>query len=172
MMESESHSTENNFFDLFMVILGLLIGLSFGLFLLVNYIAGKTQEVHVLQDPSYQAKVDDNIAPVGRVAVDGDEISDAGQVAIAEPVEEVLSGPQVYNQACLACHGAGVGGAPVMGDAAAWSDRLAQSAEVMTDHVINGYTGSLGYMPPKGGRVDLSDEEVIAAMNYMVDESS
>ncbi len=42
----------------------------------------------------------------------------------------------------------------------------------MTDHVINGYTGSLGYMPPKGGRVDLSDEEVIAAMNYMVDESS
>ena len=40
------------------------------------------------------------------------------------------------------------------------------------DHAINGFTGSLGYMPAKGGRVDLSDEEVADAVQYMVDESS
>ena len=171
-MEAEPHATDKHFFDLFMVVIGVLIGVTFGLFLLSNYIAGKTQEVYVLQDPSHQALVDDNIKPVAMVAIDGDDISDAGEVAIVEPVAEVLSGPQVYNQACLACHGAGVGGAPIVGDQASWTTRIAQGSETLTDHVINGYTGSAGYMPPKGGRVDLSDEEIISAMQYMIDESS
>lgn len=170
-MESEPHASDKHFFDLFMVILGLLIGVTFGLFLLANFVSGETQQVYVLQDPSFRAQVDDNIRPVGVVALDGDDISDAGEVAMVEPVAEVLSGPQVYNQACLACHGAGVGGAPVMGDSAAWTARIAQSSDVLTDHVINGYTGPAGYMPPKGGRVDLSDGEIIAAMEYMLDES-
>lgn len=171
-MESEPHATDKHFFDLFMVVIGVLIAVTFGLFLLSNYIAGKTQEVYVLQDEPYQEQVAGNIKPVGGVAVDGDAIADPGEVATVEPVAEVLSGPQVYNQACLACHGAGVGGAPVMGNAEAWTGRIAQGNEVLTDHVINGYTGPAGYMPPKGGRVDLSDEEIIAAMNYMVEESS
>jgi len=171
-MESESHATDKHFFDLFMIVIGVLIAVTFGLFLLSNYIAGKTQVVYVLQDEPFQEQVAGNIAPIGAIALDGDEIADAGQVAMAEPVAEILSGPQVYNQACLACHGAGVGGAPVMGNAEAWSGRIAQGNEVLTEHVINGYTGPAGYMPPKGGRVDLSDEEIIAAMSYMVDESS
>lgn len=171
-MESEPHATDKHFFDLFMVVLGILIGVTFGVFLLANYIAGKTQEVYVLQDKPYQEQVAGNIRPVGSVALDGEEVSDAGEVATVEPVAEVLSGPQVYNQACLACHGAGVGGAPVVGDTAAWASRIAQGQDVLSEHVINGYTGTAGYMPPKGGRVDLSDEEIIAAMQYMVSESS
>ena len=43
--------------------------------------------------------------------------------------------------------------------------------DVLKDHAINGYTGSAGYMPAKGGRVDLSDDEVAAAVDYMVAES-
>lgn len=171
-MESESHATDKHFFDLFMIVIGVLIAVTFGLFLLSNYIAGKTQVVYVLQDEPFQEQVAGNIAPIGGVAVDGDEIADAGEVATVEPVAEVLSGPQVYNQACLACHGAGVGGAPVMGNAEAWIGRIAQGTAVLTEHVIDGYTGPAGYMPPKGGRVDLSDEEIIAAMEYMVEESS
>jgi cytochrome c5 len=171
-MESEVHATDKHFFDLFMVVMGVLVGVTFGIFLLANYIAGQTQEVYVLQDEPYQEQVASNIEPVGAVALYSDEISSAGEVAKVEPVAEVLTGPQVYNQACLACHGAGVGGAPVIGDPAAWSARIAQGKEVLTEHVINGFTGSAGYMPPKGGRVDLSDAVIISAMNYMVDESS
>ncbi|MBT8445084.1 MAG: cytochrome c5 family protein [Gammaproteobacteria bacterium] len=171
-MESQPHATDKHFFDLFMVVIGVLIGVTFGLFILANYIAGKTQEVYVLQDPPYQEQVASNILPVAAIALDGDEIEDAGEVATAEPVAEVLSGPQVYNEACLACHGAGVGGAPVVGDAAAWTSRIAQGTDVLSTHVIEGYTGSAGYMPPKGGRMDLSDEEILAAMTYMVEESS
>lgn len=172
-MESEVHATDKHFFDLFMVVMGVLIGVTFGIFILSNYIAGQTQEVYVLQDKPYQEQVAGNIEPIGAVATDSNDIqvAAAGEVATAAPVAEVLSGPQVYNQACLACHGAGVGGAPVIGDSAAWSGRIAQGQEVLTEHVINGFTGSAGYMPPKGGRVDLSDAEIISAMTYMVDES-
>ena len=48
---------------------------------------------------------------------------------------------------------------------------IAQGMDVLKDHAINGYTGSAGYMPAKGGRVDLSDDEVAAAVDYMVAES-
>jgi len=173
-MESESHATDKHFFDLFMVVIGVLIGVTFGLFILANYIAGKTQVVYVLQDKPVQEQVEANITPIAMVALDGDEIAAAvaGEVATAEPVAAVQTGPQVYNQACLACHGAGVGGAPVVGEQAEWSGRIAQGNSILTDHVINGYTGSAGYMPPKGGRVDLSDDEIIAAMDYMIEESS
>jgi cytochrome c5 len=43
--------------------------------------------------------------------------------------------------------------------------------ETLHNHSINGFQGDAGYMPPKGGRTDLSDEEVMAAVDYMVEES-
>lgn len=167
----ESHTTDKHFFDLFMLIVGGLIGITFGLFLLANFISGNTQEVYLLQDASYQEQVDMNIKPVAMVALDSDDVAAAGEVATVEPVAEVLTGPQVYNQACIACHGVGVGGAPVVGDVAAWSVRIAQGDEILTGHVLNGLQTDAGYMPPKGGRIDLSDDEVISAMNYMLDQS-
>jgi cytochrome c5 len=162
---------DKQFFDLFMLVIGILIGVTFGLFLLSNYIAGKTQEVYILQDGPYQDQVLANIQPVGRVAVHGDEIAETAQVAMAEPVVEVLSGPQVYNMACLACHGTGVGGAPTTGEVAVWAPRIAQGQSVLRDHALNGFTGDAGFMPPKGGRIDLSDEEILAAVEYMLEQS-
>lgn len=162
---------DKHFFDLFMVVIGALVGVTFGLFLLANFIAGITQEVYVLQDDRYRETVDARIAPVARVALDGETIENAGEVAKIEPVAEVLSGPQVYNQACVACHGTGVAGAPVTGDAAAWGSRIAQDHATLHEHVINGYQGSAGYMPPKGGRGDLSDDEILSAMHYILEQS-
>jgi cytochrome c5 len=82
-----------------------------------------------------------------------------------------MSGPQIYNTACLACHGSGIGGAPVLGDAAQWAERITQGADSLKEHAISGYTGSTGYMPPKGGRIDLSDAEIAAAVDYMIIEA-
>ena len=161
---------DKHFFDLFMLVIGGLVAVSFGLFLLANYIADNTQEVYVLQDPGYQETVSSRLTPVARIALDGEDVDNAGEVATIEPVAEVLSGPQVYNQACVACHGAGVAGAPKTGEAAAWSGRLGQDNATLTDHVINGYQGPAGYMPPKGGRADLSDEEILSAMDYMLNQ--
>ena len=166
-----SSSPDKHFFDLFMLIIGILVGVSFGIFLLARFVAGTTQEVYVLLDAPYQEQVLENIRPVGRVALDGESVTDTVQVAKIEPVAEVLSGAQVYNQACVACHGAGIGGAPTVGQSADWGTRVAQGPKVLQDHVINGFQGDAGYMPPKGGRIDLSDQEIISAMDYMLEKS-
>jgi cytochrome c5 len=79
-----------------------------------------------------------------------------------------LSGPQVFNQACNACHGAGIGGAPKLGDKAAWAPRIAQGSGTLNKHALEGFQGQAGFMPPKGGWVNLSDGEIIAAVEYMV----
>ncbi|MGB5104324.1 MAG: c-type cytochrome, partial [Steroidobacteraceae bacterium] len=79
-----------------------------------------------------------------------------------------LAGEDVYNQACVACHGAGVAGAPKFGDVAAWAPRIAQGSETLNTHALQGFQGKGGFMPPKGGRTDLSDQSVINAVEYMV----
>jgi cytochrome c5 len=77
------------------------------------------------------------------------------------------SGKQAYDTACIACHGAGIAGAPKFGDKAAWSARLGQGASLMYDHAIKGFQGKSGFMPPKGGSA-LPDADVKAAVDYMV----
>ncbi|MGH2823057.1 MAG: c-type cytochrome, partial [Thermoleophilaceae bacterium] len=58
-----------------------------------------------------------------------------------------------------------------LGDKAAWADRIAQGEGTLADHAIKGFQGKTGMMPPKGGRADLSDEDVKAAVSHMVEES-
>lgn len=161
------------FFDSFMLVLGILIGVAVGLFFLARIIAIDTQGQFVLDDPRVQAEINARIQPVGRVVLMGSEelAAEASAVATPEPVQTTMTGPQVYNAACYLCHAApGVGGAPVVGDAAQWSGRLEQGMDTLVDHAINGYQGDAGFMPAKGGRVDLSDEEVAAAVEYMVEQ--
>jgi cytochrome c len=81
-------------------------------------------------------------------------------------------GQDVYQQACATCHKGGLAGAPVVGDAGQWQARTAQGMDVLVEHAVNGYQGSAGYMPPKGGQVQLTDDEVAAAVQYMVDNSA
>jgi cytochrome c5 len=102
--------------------------------------------------------------------------ADAAATASASEAEtQVAAGPVdgagVYNTACLACHASGVAGAPKVGDVAGWTDRIAQGMDILYDHAINGYQGPAGVMPAKGGNASLSDEEVRAAVDHMVQGS-
>ena len=54
-----------------------------------------------------------------------------------------------------------------MGDKAAWADRIAKGIETLQDHAINGF----GKMQPRGGKKTLSDDDVKAAVVYMVEAS-
>ena len=76
------------------------------------------------------------------------------------PVMAALSGEEVYNSACIACHMTGAGGAPLLSDAGAWEARVAQGKPLLVQRAVEGYMGEIGIMPAKGGRLDLSDEEV------------
>jgi cytochrome c5 len=84
---------------------------------------------------------------------------------------DLVKGEDVYTKSCSTCHGMGIAGAPKVGDAAAWEARIAQGEETLVNHAINGYQGSSGYMPAKGGFAFLSDEDVAAAVAYMVTQS-
>ena len=89
---------------------------------------------------------------------------DAGQKVSAD------AGKKLYEAACQACHTPGIAGAPKLGDKAAWAERIKQGNDVLYQHAIQGFQGKTGFMPPKGGST-ASDEEVKAAVDYMVSAS-
>jgi cytochrome c5 len=111
---------------------------------------------------------------VGQVALaDSEELAatQAAPISTPEAVAAPLTGPQVYNEVCIACHAPpGVGGAPALADSGVWAARIAQGMDALIDHALNGFTGSTGVMPRKGERVDLSDQEIIGAVEYMVEQ--
>ncbi len=87
----------------------------------------------------------------------------------AEPaMAENTIGKGVYNKTCALCHAAGVAGAPKPGDQADWGPRIAQGNDTLYKHAIEGFTGAKGMMPARGGGATLSDDEVKAAVDYMV----
>lgn len=90
----------------------------------------------------------------------------AAAPAPAAPVN--AAGEGVYKKVCALCHSSGVAGAPKPGDKADWEPRIAQGDETLYKHAIEGYTGSKGMMPARGGGASLSDDEVKAAVDYMV----
>jgi len=160
--------------DLILLTIGVLIGVAVGLFVIARDVSNATMERMQLNDPAVQAAVNERIAPFGRVVLDGQIVADEEDVAAvveAEAAPAMMTGPQVYNAACMACHGGGIAGSPKTGDAAVWGPRIAQGMDTLNSNAINGMQGSAGYMPPKGGRTDLSDEEIIAAVQYLVDQT-
>ena len=167
---------DQKFFDMYSLVIGVLAIAALGIFILAMKISDRTQEAFKREGAEYQATIASRIRPFGEVYLPGEEDAAAAPtaktVAEPEPVAAAMSGPQVYNSACLACHGAGIGGAPVPGNAEAWAARIAQGLDVLKNHAINGFQGTAGYMPAKGGRIDLSDEEVASAVEYMADEAS
>ncbi|MDH5435697.1 MAG: c-type cytochrome [Gammaproteobacteria bacterium] len=80
-------------------------------------------------------------------------------------------GQEIYQQACFACHGTGAAGAPKLDDKANWAPRLAQGMATLEKHAITGFQGKSGMMPPKGGRTDLADADIKAAVAYMANQA-
>lgn len=170
---------DTHFFNVFSLVIGLLIVIAIGIFALARVVAGETQDKQVLEESQYLKSVEGHLQPVAKEAVAGQDNSalaitaDAGASGAAGSAEggaaAPKSGAETFEQVCSACHGAGIAGAPKAGDKAAWGPRLAKGKEVLYDHALKGFQGSSGVMPAKGGRVDLSDDVVKAAVDHMVD---
>ena len=91
----------------------------------------------------------------------------AAAPAAAPAVASADTGKTLYNSACVACHGAGIAGAPKLADKAAWAPRIQQGTAVLYEHAIKGFQGKTGMMPPKGG-ASAPDADVKAAVDFMV----
>jgi cytochrome c5 len=109
------------------------------------------------------AENSDVLAPVGKIAIK----SAAGTTTEAAATTAPATPESIYNSACSACHGSGVLGAPKFGTAADWTPRVAQGMDILVKHAIDGFNA----MPPKGGQAALSDDEIKAVVQYMVDST-
>lgn len=158
---SDSQMNDSTFSRLFIIMLIAMTVLSIILVVIAVYAAADVN-TRLDERSSYEntAAVAERIAPVGEFS--------AETVAAAPVVEVELSGEDAY-QSCAACHGAGTLGAPVVGSAGAaeWASRLGKGIETLYDNAING----IGSMPAKGGNAGLSDANVRAAVDYMLEQS-
>ena len=104
------------------------------------------------------------IQPAGQVCLSTQPCAAAVQTA------PVFSGPrtgeQVYQVGCTSCHTSGVADAPRIGAAADWVSRTAKGVETLYANALNGY----GTMPARGVCLDCSDDEVRAAVDYMLEQ--
>ena len=83
------------------------------------------------------------------------------------------NGESVYNGLCVNCHGIAALASmiPQAGDATAWKTRIEKGMDSLYSNAINGYTGEMGMMPARGGNPNLTDDEVKAAVDYIVNLS-
>lgn len=135
-----------------------------------------------------QQSIEDNIRPAGQVCLAGQpcvgstvgtaspaaSTSAAAPVAavVEEVVEQVVEAAaevaafdveSTYQMSCFACHGTGAAGAPIMGDADAWTERMAKGMDAVMANVVNGVNA----MPPKGLCMTCSDDDLQSLVNYM-----
>jgi len=117
------------------------------------------------------SSVAERIKPVAQVNVASAETPRAPVKSAAVAPPRSRDGQQVYQAACVACHDAGIAGAPKLGDKSQWAKRIAKGLDTLYAGAVNGVQGSAGVMPPKGGNPALSNAEVRAAVDYMVARS-
>ena len=159
---------------MYSLVIGGLAIFTLAIFVLAMKMSDLTQGIYTADVEEYQDAVNARLRPVGRVNLPGDDLptgAPSSPVQEAVPVSTTLSGAQVYNKACNVCHGNGIGNAPMLADKADWEPRIAQGTDTLKEHAINGFGGSAGFMPPKGGNASLSDVEVHAAVDYMIEEA-
>jgi cytochrome c5 len=157
---------DRHFMNVFSAVLGILVAIALVLIGVSRLVDSGPKGARDKDDPLMQAQAQERIKPFGQVAVAGQ-----GNAAPAIAAPAGADGKTDYESACVVCHGAGLAGAPKFGDKAAWAKRIAQGTATLEQHAIAGYQGSAGVMPAKGGRMDLSDDAVKAAVGYMVSQS-
>ena len=86
----------------------------------------------------------------------------------AQAAPDLAKGEKIYKATCLACHGAGVMGAPKFGDKAAWKPRVGKGIPALYKSALDGFK----MMPPRGGNAALKDDEVKSAVDFMTTKSS
>lgn len=162
-----------DFLKKFSLMIAFLVVVSLGLLALARYL-------HTMIPPEVSEQAvrltQERIAPVGAVyagATGAAQQAAATAAAAASAAAQVAyggttDGSVIFGNLCTGCHTSGAGGAPTM-DKAHWTARIPQGMDVLHKHAIDGYTGpDGGVMPAKGGNPALTDEQVIATVDWML----
>lgn len=164
-----------NFLKKFSMVIALLAAVTLGLILLAHHLQGVLPQEVSAQAAERQVQ---RIAPAGAVyagATGAAQQAAATAAAAANAASQAAyggttDGAVIYQNLCTGCHTSGAGNAPTL-DKAHWSARIAQGTDVLHKHAIEGYTGpDGGIMPPRGGNPGLTDEQVIATVDWMLSQ--
>lgn len=175
-MSSPVTPTDRIFLKHFAMLIGILMLVALALIALGSYIYSKHPPE---QNPKGAQTVAARIEPVG--AVYAGETGEAARAA-AEAAAKAAAASQVayggttdgkviFGNLCHACHETGAGGAPKITDKAAWAPRIAQGIDTLVKHATEGFTGKSGVMPPKGGNPALTDAQIKATVEWMVQQT-
>ena len=156
---------------------GVIGGVVLTLFLILlgNINAGDVNErQRVDRNTRYGASsgTAERVKAVGQINLASNTTVSSATTQVTATATAVIDGKKIYNGMCVACHGAGVAGAPRVGDKGAWAERIDKGASTLYANAINGVQGSSGVMPAKGGNPALSDDEIKAVVDYMVAQSN
>ena len=141
----------------------VVIGTLVGAIIIITFATTKSDTEDATVKVVENKPVEENVQPVAEVKVaENNTVTDNNSEE-----NSLISGEKISQVNCILCHGAGVMGAPKIGDAAQWEARIAQGKDKLIDHAIKG----INMMPAKGGNAALSDEEVAAAVIWMANQS-
>jgi len=165
--------TEKSYATNFWTILGISAVLMLFIFLLVGHHYGTANRVRMDRAVllGSGSNVTDRIKPVAQVEVASAQTQREPVKSAAAAPPPTRNGQQIYQTTCVACHDAGLAGAPKLGDKSQWAKHIAKGVDALYASAVNGVQGSAAAMPPKGGNPALSDAEVRAAVDYMVARS-
>jgi cytochrome c5 len=171
---------DRHFMNVFSAVLGVLVAIALVLIGISRLVDSGPKGARDTEDPLMQASAEERIKPFAEVAVAGEDnskkeiqktaVAVAALPAAAPAAGQPMDGKTVFQTACFACHGNGIAGAPKVGDKSAWAPRIAQGVPTLEKHALGGFQGSTGVMPAKGGRTDLPDDAIRAAVEYMVSQ--
>ena len=156
---------DNQFATTLMIIIGVLAVSTVVIMIIANILLPDT---NYSEDDLIQGNLQQRIKPIGKLAINGVSSANASEgedtVVASNDAAEAKSAEELYT-ACAACHDAGVLNAPKLGDKAGWNQRISKGADALYASAING----IGTMPPKGGRADISDDDIKKVVDYMLE---
>lgn len=163
-----------DFLKRFSMVIAFLMVVTLALILFAIYLHGTLPHS---SNPIEAQRTENRIAPAGAVyaGASGEAARAAADAAAkAAAASQVayggtLDGSVIYGNLCAGCHTSGAGGAPKL-DAAGLGARAGKGKDLLYKHSIEGFTGDAGVMPAKGGNPALTDEQVKATVDWMLDQ--
>ena len=161
-----AEQSDSKFISNISIVIGLLVVFSVCIIFIARDIGSRDE---VVDNATARAATEERIAPVSGVYT-----GESGAAAIAQAAPSASEAPAVafdgsldaqmiYTSVCGVCHATGAAEAPIPG-----SDAMAERATKGTDVLVQSVINGLNAMPPRGGRTDLSDEQIQAVVEYML----
>jgi len=158
--------TDKVFIRNVVIVIVVLIVFTLGIAFIARDVGFKDEEGN---NPSRMTTTEERIRPVadvytgeaGAAAIEAAAVSSVSEMKVA--FDGSLDGEMMYASVCSACHATGAAGAPIPGSPL-MVERAGKGADALTQSALNG----LNAMPPRGGRADLSDEQVRVIVEYMI----